>query len=358
MFFLPAFFALTQVSSRALASTTAPAAQRDYWSDLWRMLFIFLVAVIGFRHQVGGDWSSYLSHVNSLEGASVLDALKQKNPSTGLLNFVAANSGGGVYFVNMVCAVLFVWGLLAFCRAQPRPWLALVVAVPYLVIVVAMGYTSQGVAIGLGMLGLVALGQGRVLRFVLWVALAATFHKSAVILVPLAVIGSTQRRIFTILWVVAATLLLFGLLLQESVDALTYGYIDAKYESSGAVARIAMNAVPAALFLLLRRRFQLPLQQRKFWTWMAWGALAFVVLLNISPSSTAVDRVALYLIPLQLFVWSRIPDVLGQPGRGNPSWVLAVVVYSAAVLFVWLFFGTFSYTWLPYQFYPWVWLWQ
>jgi hypothetical protein len=119
-----------------------------------------------------------------------------------------------------------------------------------------------------------------------------------------------------------------------------------------------MNATPAALFLLLRKRFHLPPQQLKFWTWLSWGALIFVILLKVSPSSTAVDRVALYFIPLQLFVWSRIPDVLGRPGRGNPLWVLAVVVSSAAVLFVWLFFGAFSYYWLPYQFYPWVWFWQ
>ena len=119
-----------------------------------------------------------------------------------------------------------------------------------------------------------------------------------------------------------------------------------------------MNALPAALFLLLRKRFALTPAQRTFWTWMAWGALAFVVLLYVSPSSTAVDRVALYWIPLQLFVWARVPDALGRPGGANAFWVYAVVAYSAAVHFVWLFFATHAVYWLPYQFYPWVWLWR
>ena len=91
---------------------------------------------------------------------------------------------------------------------------------------------------------------------------------------------------------------------------------------------------------------------------MAWGALAFVILLYISPSSTAVDRIALYWIPLQLFVWSRLPDALGRPGEANSGLVYAVVSYSTAVHFVWLSFAVHSVYWLPYQFYPWVWLWR
>lgn len=227
-------------------------------------------------------------------------------------------------------------------------------AVPYLVTVVAMGYTRQGVAIGLAMLGLTALMNGSMLRFFFSVALAAAFHKSAVILVPLAMFAASKSRFLKLLAVLVFTSSLFFLLLQESVDSLTKNYIEAEYESSGAAIRIAMNAVPAAIFLFFRDRFRLPSSQLAFWTWMSLGALGFVVLLLVSPSSTAVDRVALYWIPLQLFVWSRLPDALGRFGKRNPLWVFAVVGYSAAVQFVWLFFGSHAFAWLPYQFYPWV----
>jgi hypothetical protein len=260
--------------------------------------------------------------------------------------------------VNSVSAVLFTWGLLTFCRNQPRPWLALMVAVPYLITVVAMGYSRQGVAIGLIMLGLVALQDKKVFKFLLWVALAATFHKSAVILIPIAALMKSSRPVLTLFWVGLTTALLFGLLLQEYVDSLISGYVYAEYESSGAAIRVLMNALPAGIFLARRKRFALSPEQRTFWTWMAWGALAFVGLLYISPSSTAVDRVALYWIPLQLFVWSRVPDTMGRSGRANTFWFCAVLSYSAVVHFVWLFFATHADLWLPYQFYPWVWLWQ
>ncbi len=335
-----------------------PFLDSGRWPNSWRIVFVLLAIMIGLRHQVGGDWYPYLDHVTAATNETLGETFVRGDPAYSLLNWIAAKSGLGVYLVNSVFGLLFTWGLLAFCRNQPRPWLAMVVAVPYLITVVAMGYSRQGVAIGLAMLGLVALKNKNVLKFVLWVGLASMFHKTAVILLPLAVLAGTRRWFLTVFWVVLLATLLFILLLQEAVDGLMAGYIDTQYESTGAAIRVAMNALPAALFLLLRRRFALPPPQRKFWTWMAFAALAFVVLLYFSPSSTAVDRVALYLIPLQLFVWSRVPEAIGRTDGNNAIWVYLVVGYSAAVHFVWLTFATHSYLWLPYHFYPWVWLWR
>ena len=118
-------------------------------------------------------------------------------------------------------------------------------------------------------------------------------------------------------------------------------YIEAEYQSEGAAVRLAMNAVPAAAFLLWRKRFVLTVQDRNLWTMLSLMALAALVVLALSPSSTAVDRVALYMIPLQLFVFSRLPDVLGRAESVRP-WVIAIVAYYALVLFVWLFFATHS----------------
>ena len=125
-----------------------------------------------------------------------------------------------MYLVNLVSGVLFSWGLVAFCRIQPRPWLALSVAMPYMVIVVGMGYSRQGVALGLAMLGLVGLARKSNLQFVLCVALAATFHKSAVLLVPLAVLSTPHGKLWTGLWVGITAAVLYYVLLADSVDKL------------------------------------------------------------------------------------------------------------------------------------------
>jgi hypothetical protein len=354
LFLVPAFQAVVKLRPVALSM---PGMQ---WSVTWRIVFILLALMIGLRHEVGGDWASYMQSIEVTKNLSLLDAITRNraDPADSLLSWVASQSGYGVYLVNGVYATIFSLGLLNFCRKQPRPWLALTVAVPYLITVVAMGYSRQGVAIGLVMLGMVALENKNIPKFVFLITFAATFHKSAVIMFPLAVLAGTQRRWLTQFWVGVTAVLLFGLLSQEYIDSLVAGYITDQYESAGAAIRITMNALPAMIFLLRCNLFQLQPAQRKFWTWMSWSALAFVILLYVSPSSTAVDRVALYWIPLQLFVWSRVPDAMGHSGARNAGWVYAVVAYSAAVQFVWLFFAVHSVFWLPYQFQPWVWLWQ
>ena len=346
---LPAWLAMTRLRPVQIHGTR--------WSGYWWAVFVFLLLVIGLRHQIGMDWGTYLIHILAAEYDSLGQAAMRTDPAYSLLNWLAVQLGLGIYMVNTVCAALFSWGLLVFCRAQPRPWLALVVALPYLVIVVAIGYTRQGVAIGMVLLALVALSKRKLLHFVGFMVMAATFHKSAVILMPLAVLASTRNRIWTALWVGLTTLLFFVLLLQESLAVFTANYIEVQYDSAGAAIRVAMNALPAFLFLLLRQRFVMPQADRALWSWMSLGALVFVGLLAVSPSSTAVDRVALYWIPLQLFVLSRLPDALGQRNGHNVQWVSAVVGYSATVLFVWLFFADHAWAWLPYQFYPWVLLW-
>ena len=64
-------------------------------------------------------------------------------------------------------------------------------------------------------------------------------------------------------------------------------------------------------------------------------------------TSTAVDRLSLYIIPLQMAVLARMPRALD-----SPILRVTIMLYSAAVLFVWLGFATHAQYWLPYRFYP------
>ena len=328
------------------------------WSFAWSAIFLTLTLAVGLRHEVGADWFQYQAAFDFALLESLETNISVTDPAYALLNWLGGNMWGGIYFVNLICGLFFSWGLMSFCITQPSPWLALLVAVPYLITVVSMGYTRQGVAIGIALLGMLALLQGSLFRFILWMGLAAAFHKSAVILIPLAVFARSRNSILTLVNIVFATTLLFILLLQESVDHLYQGYIVAEYESSGAAVRVAMNALPAALFILYRKRFNLNESEKKFWTAISFCALMFIVLLHVSPSSTAVDRLSLYWIPLQLFVWSRLPDVIGRSRTAKKVLVFLVITYCAVIHFVWLNFSPHSVLWIPYKFYPWEWIWS
>ncbi|GIX30230.1 MAG: hypothetical protein KatS3mg124_0702 [Porticoccaceae bacterium] len=316
-------------------------------SFAWAFYVGFLVLAVGLRDRVGGDWPQYLEIFRATRYLSLAEAAMRGDPGYQAVNWLCQQLGLGIWGVNLLCALLFAWGLAAFCRAQPRPWLALAVAVPYLVIVVAMGYTRQAVALGLAMRGLVHLGEQRHLRFALWVLLGALFHKTAVILLPVAALAATRRRLWTAVWVALVTVLAYQLLLEEAVDTLYTNYLERRYQSQGAFIRLAMNTVAAVLFLLWRRRFACGREGVALWTWFAWLSLALLAILLLSPSTTAVDRVGLYFLPLQLVVFARLPDALG--GARPAALVGAVVAYYGAVLFVWLHFAYHAHAWLPYR---------
>ena len=109
-----------------------------------------------------------------------------------------------------------------------------------------------------------------------------------------------------------------------------------------------MNALPLSIFLLFRKNFLWQPAELNLSLGMAVLALASVAWLLVFSSSTAVDRVTLYLISMQLFVFARLPDVLGR-GRIVHTWVIAVVAYYAAVLLVWLDFAAHAFAWVLYH---------
>jgi len=75
--------------------------------------------------------------------------------------------------------------------------------------------------------------------------------------------------------------------------------------------------------------------ERKLWRNFALASFALLALVLMSPSTTAVDRIALYVLPIQIAVLSRVPRGLMNEVSGK----LAVVGYSLAVQFVWLNFA-------------------
>ncbi len=234
-----------------------------------------------------------------------------------LLNWLVGQADGDIsYGVNFdLCSVDDGGGcLLAFCRSlRLIRWLALVVAVPYMLIVVGMGYTRQAVALGATMYGLAYLGNERLLPFVLCLLFGASFHSSAVLLIPIAGIATSKRRAWSALWVGFASVVAYLVLLQSQTDELWANYVAKQQTASdalfsyGAIERVAMNAVAAGLLLLYRRRFVQEFQTRRLWIIFCW--LALTCLLLVPFASTAVDRMALYLLPLQLFVFSRMPNL-------------------------------------------------
>lgn len=346
LFAIPAFFSF--IGERRSDHNSGFYSLR--FDVLWWLFFVLFTLFIGFRVQVGGDWGSYLEYfeiVSSSPLSETFDPLA--DPSYMFLNYFSGLYGLGIYGVNVASAFIFSLGLFIFCRSLPRPFLALTAAIPYLVIVVGMGYTRQGIAIGLIMLSLVAISRNKIILFFLLIILAATFHKTAIVMIGIAGLAATRNKFWMFFWAGLIAYFSYSLFLSDSFERFVRYYYEESYQSSGALIRILMLTLPASILLLFFPRFEFTETIGSLWWWSAIISVFLLILLFTINASTAIDRLALYLLPIQLIVFSYLPDIFSRKGDLNKVIILFIIFYYTLVLYVWLYHATFSHMWQPYR---------
>lgn len=315
---------------------------------IWIFGGLLILLMVGLRFEVGADWFNYEFIFSYAGRQDLAGALAIGDPGYQLVNWLVHRAGGEIVWVNVFSALLFTWGLFRLARLQPDPWLAILVAIPYMVLV-ASNYTRQAAALGLVMGGLSALGRGgSLVRFIVYVALAATFHRTAIAVLPLVIFSRPRNRALSIVGGLAAFAFLFDMFLADAVDELVANYIETRYSSQGAAIRIAMSVLAAFVFLTQRKRMAFPDQDDRLWYYFSIASFAALVALILTPSSTAIDRISIYLMPLQMVILSRVPFTYAQRLFGT----MLVGAYCLAVQFVWLNFATHAEYWLPYRVYP------
>ena len=335
MFLIPASVALFAGQSRR--SSLMP----------WIILGFFFILIIGFRYKVGGDWSNYMYHYTRVLGLSLDEAMSSsKDPAHQFLNWLMGRWDLGVYGINVIYGTVFMIGLIKFSRDQMYPGIAMTAAVPYMVIVVAMGYSRQSIALGIFMWAIPYLRKGKLKTYVVMILIAALFHKTAIILLPLGILIYGKGKILRLLMIAPILIGAWDLLLADSADSLVYQYIDKNMQSAGAKIRVAMNLFPAILLFIYRKQWKRDFDDYAFWYWIALGSMVAMTLVGFA--STAVDRISLYFIPIQLTVYGRLPYLVRNQISPAMMKVMIIVGYTA-VLFVWLNYATHAQYWLPYQ---------
>jgi hypothetical protein len=184
------------------------------------------------------------------------------------------------------------------------------------------------------------------LHFLLLVGLAALFHKSAVLAIPLGLAIVGKNRYFQSLAVIAVGLGLWDILLESHQERLWESYVEARMYSQGALIRVVMNMAPGLLLLFYWKRWQPRFPRGDFWLWIAIVSILSVFLVNFA--TTAVDRVAFYLAPVQVAVFSRLPFMLKRQFDPKMTTLFIILGY-AAVLYVWLNYAIHAKFWIPYQ---------
>lgn len=316
------------------------------------LLIVFLTVVVGFRYQVGTDWTNYEQLVEATRFETLLTAMSFGDPAYSLLSWISTHVGLGQLVPNFVCGSLLLFGIWRFARRQANSWLVIAAAVPYLVIVVGMGYVRQAAAIGLILIALNRLEDGAVKHCVKWIVLAALFHVTAVCILPLVALAVVRKNLWAAVPVFVVGAALYPLLFASRLETFSDTYVETDIESSGVLPRLVMGLASTLVFFAWRRRFLLSPLMRSFWTYIGLATIAAGLLVLFVPGSTIIDRVALYFIPLQLFVVGNSGSAVAATGRGrfmfDAMWLLAY----ASSMFVWLNYATHSVDWVPYRLYP------
>ncbi len=312
---------------------------------LWWLIGIFYILFIAFR-ECGGDYNNYLNRFNELSYLNLSQAISFGDKSYQFISYYINKMHLGFVTLTFICAFVSISGLISFLRRQYNPWLGLAVAVPYLIIVVYMGYMRQGIAIGLVMMGLVELSKGRFWRFVFFVILATSFHKSAIMMISFGIFAGKKGKLLKAIGVLTALVGVWTAFVSSEATVLWQNYVEAQIQSQGAMIRVVLNNIPALLLFYFRKEWKRYFSDYNFWKMIALASIASLFLVKFS--STAVDRMALYFIPLQIVVYSRLP-LLSKRIISPLAVTYLILFFYLLVLTIWLNFATHAYYWVPYR---------
>ena len=313
------------------------------------VVWFALTIWVGLRRGVGGDWNNYELLFERAAANPLIIAIGSIDAGYAGLSKLVAAMGFGIGVLNLLSAATFSAGLVLFCRRQPYPALAMLIALPVLVLVVAHGYTRQSVAVGLVMIALSGYSNGKKALGHTFLAAAGLFHYSAIVFLPLALTMGGKLRLP--LWAALGLGLGAGagasLVLPSLDPSIAPAIVDASV-AGGALFRLAPTFAALGVFLLWRRRFDFNEGERAIAVYLS--AITLLLAAMIFTMPTAADRLGLYTVPFQMMIFSHalrtVPSERWRVGAG------ALLSAGYIVLFVgWLALSPYGRCWSPYRSY-------
>ena len=331
----------------------------------------FCILFIGFRYEVGGDWGNYIALAEQqLIGLDprliTAPPVNTHSIAYNFLSWVSVNSGLDVLGVNLICALIFIFGIYKICINQPNKWLAYVVAFPFLILVVGMGHPRQACAIGIAFWCFTIWKEHKnykSIKIFLLSLIALTFHSSSFPLFFLCFIRN-KGNLFIIRNILISIPLLLGsffiiipIFLPDFYNLINvtinfylnktsiYTQDVRSVISKGAQIRMLMNIPVCILFLFFYKNFA-KFDDRRLLIIMT--ILSFGLFAIVQHYTTLIDRLGYYLIAFQIIVYSRIPSFINNKLL-RLFFILSVCLVYIFLLFVWFKYSNSSSAWLPYK---------
>ena len=212
-----------------------------------------------------------------------------------------------------------------------------------------MSGIRQGAAIGVMFIAFMAFVDRALVRFVVLVFVAAAFHNSAIVFILLAplVLGKYSRRrlFFAAILALPGAFFLSG---SEQASVAASRYINSDVDAAGALFRVGVLGLSGLYFQMFLRRKWEQAFPADFKLAMIGSLMMVATLVLVPVSSVIADRLAYYLIPLQVLILTRIPYFQWRSSRQLHAVFPYALLFSVFVVWTSLS-GLFDQCYRPYQ---------
>ncbi|WGZ96181.1 MAG: EpsG family protein [Candidatus Thiothrix putei] len=320
-------------------------------------LFFSIIAIflIGYRSGTGGDWGNYFHQFKKIGENTlfqyIFDNTKNSHEFAFDTLFWLGYNYADFYLVMTVFAAFSFYALYYFAKNQPYFWLTVAIAVPFFVVIMVMGYTRQGLALSVLMIAIGYLAKGKPIYYLLGVIIATGFHNSAIVFSVLAIPSFFKMNKYRSigLMIIFPAALIGSSFVEEYFSTKVQNYIvEAGYKgsymsSSGAFIRILINAAAGSAFFLYRKQWQQIFPHDYYiWQLLSIATLASIPLMFLA-SSTSADRMALYLLMVQMAIWPRV-IYMSKPQNRQLLMFGSIAAYGS-ILAIWLNYADNVWMW-------------
>lgn len=324
---------------------------------------IILFFTLGLRDKIGGDWLNYLfiyENINDYFQPLSIDFL-ESDYLFDLINWISFKYSLGFHFVNIINSSIFIIGLFLFAIKQKQPSIVLIVAIPYLIIVVSTGYVRQASALAFFLISIDYLIKKKYFIYGVLIITGSLFHKTLFVLLILIPIMQHQLNIgiinikrikinyiilFVSLFIISIIFYNYFLKFQFSFIIRNYIGVDQHFTSSGAIYRTIVFIIASILCIFFRNNLTNNKEEKKLYLYMSILVIALTPF--VFQYSSAVDRILIYLYPLQLFIFSRVHHIFNDYHH-RIFYNIIIIIMSFSLFFFWAYFAKFSKHWIPYN---------
>jgi hypothetical protein len=312
--------------------------------------FAALWFMASFRWQVGCDFGSYMHQFEGkLSSADISNPSSYKEPGYVFLIYILHLLNMPWYYLNVACAISVFAGIHVLSRREPNRLLFLSLLYPMYVVGLSMSAVRQGLAAGFVCFAFNAFSDKKLLRYFLFVGIAATFHNSAIAFLALSpFLFPGNGKLKLAIGLAAALPALYMMARSETAQTYASMYIATGVEAEGGRYRAIPGVISALLFLFFIRQKWRYIYSDDYQIALICSILLLSIPGLLLVSSVMGDRFGYYLMIISFSIQARAHKLV------PPAYSFALFIFPLLLAMVYMLGWTmmswqFSYCYVPYR---------